>query len=617
MAHDALFWAFAGRDAFISKLQVEEFKRLYSERITGEPVVLVYGGSQVGKTELILRLIGLDLTSPHLHSVKNALRGGRPEGKSASATATVYRRGEGEHFSLARGDRQWGPLTIAGLRQHVAEVRNEVEAGRWRADGPPLEITLPSAIMGPSLLAGAHVTILDLPGVGSDTPAEYAHVSALLARYLPIASVVVLVYQAMQLARLGTIEAPELADWREELPRFRLVLTRAVSPDDVQRAAKANPDWDFESLRRHYRSELLRTVDGFPTSFELFPVEYGESWQTFSGREPELHRAFAPHVDAELRRLGSQIPEATPELALQAMIRAHTQLETRRTRKLATLAESLSAAEQSFAQAQEDVRVLDHLLDAAQTSAARLATARVDILPPRLDIPDLLDLESQTTTEFKAFLNACEAAIVDGDLAYRGGLQAALAGWSPERSDAWSIVNGEFRAIRAKLASYTYPNYDPFFVDYSSDQLADRVSCRESALRARERVVESMKIAFASAVTVASARLDAARDTVNAQHRERLAALKAAKRVAGTVEHRVDSCRRERGRYERSSLADVETARGLRSELLLALDRDTTARVQKVRDPHFAPEVRLQTALSVLAATARARSLDLFSVETP
>ncbi len=180
-ASDGLAWAERGLRDFTASLRRPEFRDLYSKRSEGELVIAVFGKSQVGKTELILRLLGV---RPDAEDLRLALRGGRAKGLSASVTAAIYRRCEGESYRLKTPQGDHSNLDLATLREHLRQLRNDVEAQTY-ARLEPIEFDLPSTVFDPHVVRVRPVTILDLPGVDSSEPREHAHVQRLLRRYLP------------------------------------------------------------------------------------------------------------------------------------------------------------------------------------------------------------------------------------------------------------------------------------------------------------------------------------------------------------------------------------------------------------------------------------------------
>lgn len=72
--------------------------------------MVVFGKTQVGKTTLLMDLMGVSPAA--MERVSTALRGGRAHGHSATATTMEYRRSE---------DQRWGLRVHEVTRWFVAE----------------------------------------------------------------------------------------------------------------------------------------------------------------------------------------------------------------------------------------------------------------------------------------------------------------------------------------------------------------------------------------------------------------------------------------------------------------------------------------------------------------
>lgn len=611
LADDALGWAFVGRDRFVADLRVPEFKKLYVDRMAGEPVLLVYGRSQVGKSELILRLLGLDLGRPEHAAVKDALRGGRELGSSASATATVYRTHDAATFRLRAREREWTDLSVADVRHRLAHMRDLVEGGRWPADGPPVEITIPRRLVDAPILQQDRLTILDLPGVGSATQAEKPHVERLLRRYLPVASVVILVYPGMQLARLGEIDAPELQDWECDVARFRVVLTRSISPADVQMRLRAPHRWSLVDLRRYYLTELRKTVPTFPDRIELYPVEFGDSWRSFRDTEPQLHARLAPEVDRELARLAQGLPEPTPEQQLIGLIRGHTFLEARAAKRTQELSASAERAATSLREAEQALRNAEKLeaacagrVDAIERDAVRLPT-------PAITYSELPSYDSQDRADFVRYLSEVESQVAEQASAFLSQLVDARVGPVQVQTLLANVeeqVESALEEVREHLASWAW---DTYFWGYEQEQKDDREACRRAAADAANTAValltterERLRKAWQADRT---RRLSAARSEHSAEARQ----LAARRRAAAAAQDAHRGALRQQAHWEEASHGDLSVARSFRQYLCSSLDDHCGALRRVVHDSRTDATERLGACFSILMATQRAAALDL------
>lgn len=98
---DQLNWAFRAYKRFVDSLSKEVRERLKPKDHKQEAYVVVFGKTQVGKTTLIMDLMGV--SEEAMDRVSNVLRGGRPAGKSATATVMEYKRSVDEFWHLKIG----------------------------------------------------------------------------------------------------------------------------------------------------------------------------------------------------------------------------------------------------------------------------------------------------------------------------------------------------------------------------------------------------------------------------------------------------------------------------------------------------------------------------------
>ena len=93
-------WAITAYEKFIN--QVDDALKVDLTR-SDQITIVVYGSTQVGKTSLILKILGID--DVHMAEVSKLLRGGREIGKSATIMPIRYRKSE---------DNQWHIHDIQG-----------------------------------------------------------------------------------------------------------------------------------------------------------------------------------------------------------------------------------------------------------------------------------------------------------------------------------------------------------------------------------------------------------------------------------------------------------------------------------------------------------------------
>jgi len=378
--HEARWdWVDAAIERFKVELDPSLKSHLDSDRRPGSGVfnIVLYGKTQVGKTTLILRLLGL--SGEHEERVGEILRGGRRDGESATAVPTRYywsshpRTWETRYWDAFSGQHHESPREHddAGIKAFMIGLRDEL--GQPRSDGTVLEIGIPTRFRIPGAPAVVPM-VLDLPGAQTKGHVERDHAAQLIRRYVPTANVVILVALFSQMTSLFSglaQEMNELRTWLDVPEKFRIVFTRTFEEETTQTAIRAlardsnreaiTADW----LREHVvlpeleKSEPSSLVTNNPelarrVLASVFPLEYGQSWAKLRASDPAYAELCDPVRSDLLRELGDFIvgnaAEDAPRIAM-----AHTAqtLKLAATRHLKMLISQSDAARRQFDAATE------------------------------------------------------------------------------------------------------------------------------------------------------------------------------------------------------------------------------------------------------------------------
>jgi len=265
-------WAVNTYNDFISELAPELVNGLQRrEQVT----IAVYGATQVGKTTLILDLLGLNASTEE--QVAHVLRGGQALGKSATAVLIRYRRSQDDSWYIL-GVKQ---RSSEDACEYLATVRRQVESGVV-GDAEVLDIMIPRCLFPKSETTDdvLEINIIDIPGINSLNASERELVAELTHRYVTVADIVLLVGRADNLGFLNEqdLMVEALAEWSSQPTRFRIVLTFSFSPDSLFRQFQHQ-----ELTIDHVRDVLIREMDthdyNFPPEFRsnLFVLEIGDS----------------------------------------------------------------------------------------------------------------------------------------------------------------------------------------------------------------------------------------------------------------------------------------------------------------------------------------------------
>lgn len=415
--------------------------------------VMVLGDTQVGKTSLLLRLLGV--TDPVLaQEAGEPLRGGRDRGRSATAVPIRYQwSGDADRWSLVYdADRRMEWLTSAELAARLTEYR----AGnrlRWNVADRPLEIGLPERLAGPD--PRHDLRVFDLPGLYAAEPQEQDVARRLIADYVPVMNFVVLVLSgdqfAEQLLSPTIAENPFLSQWGEQPDRFHLVLTRAFSNARVREVlgSRLGPitdpvGWDpvqvRELTRAHFDDQLTRS--GLPSGHPetLFPVEIADSWRELLTSPAADDRCYAGAVaaanDLLLDALGRTLVGfsdevsahlAAPEIArrIQTLVQGNRR---RRQQEIDQVDDRVLAAEQATGEASDLVKAADDKLT--------LATERLALVRAGLAELSVLSINYQRPRPPEMIGNAVRAKQEQERASWVEAARSAWAQWrGRQRSD--------------------------------------------------------------------------------------------------------------------------------------------------------------------------------------
>ena len=300
-------WVSEARDALAGDVRSDLAKDLLCSGLPLSPLVAVFGEPQRGKTTLILKLLGVRDDSQA--SVYTALRAGRPRGRSATATAMVYRKDAGEELSVEWAGRTTRCTDFSSLEDALNEVRGAIEKSPG-AQVAEVVVRLPRSLFD----AGAQdFQLVDLPGVGSTSVDEQLHLQFVLQHFLPRIGLLLVVEELHHLATLGRKSVPGLRRLADLLPRIRFCFTRGYSADSMKKVLDEQPVVTGDVVRAYVRGEAIRSWSdrrGDAASFSslspsaLYVFELGDSWQALTAAEKGR---IKPAIEAMLTELRADI----------------------------------------------------------------------------------------------------------------------------------------------------------------------------------------------------------------------------------------------------------------------------------------------------------------------
>ncbi len=398
-----LAWAFRAYDRFVDSLSPEVRERLAPQHDRAEAYVVVFGKTQVGKTTLLIELMGV--LPQQMARVSQVLRGGRAKGQSATATTMEYRRSP---------DRRWG-LKVdhhattwfdddAGITDALGQLRRQMEARELFAKAPCV-VSLPIDCFDLSATQPS-VRMLDLPGDKPANLTEQEHVHEMARTYVRLADLILLVGRGEDLSFLqeGTLTLPGIEDWQSAPSRFRIVTTysfTAKSVRDLVRQDQGPPDaavYRERLIKQIKRSIALSEDAQRPQRF--FPLEFGQSWLDAQQTEPELFARVAPMVNDLKHELLAEVHAAvTPIARLRAAVDAHIVIAKVKERRLNELRQTGAALQAQLQQTRDDLGHASRAKEQATKVFERL-DARLQVLSPerlRSDLDAHLHLPNVST----------------------------------------------------------------------------------------------------------------------------------------------------------------------------------------------------------------------------
>lgn len=300
-----LQWAYDGWKGFVDQLKDLDVQNLYRQRKHGRPIIVTYGPPQQGKTTVLLQLLGLDPESKEAKNVERVLRGNRTLGKSATASALRYLVSPDSSWHLSFDDNVLDTSDDTRAEEFMNQLRAKI-GHRYHASARPARIEIPRHYVA----RPQENTVIDLPGIGSSDKSEQLHVQAVMERWFPVASTILIVLVKRNLSELLYLKGLQ---YNIQPSRYRLVLTYAVSDDsDIEFVSRAKEiNLDLESWRDHYRPDILRTIPDFPDRLAIFPFEVGDSRREMKNKKPWIKPLLAASERAICESL-----DVTPEAAL-------------------------------------------------------------------------------------------------------------------------------------------------------------------------------------------------------------------------------------------------------------------------------------------------------------
>ncbi len=182
-------WAITAYENFIN--QVDDALKVDLTR-SDQIAIVVYGSTQVGKTSLILKILGID--DAHMSEVSTLLRGGREIGKSATIMPIRYRKSEDNQWHIH--DIQGRDTAVSTVEEYFKNLRASVEKGQINTTNI-VDVYIPQYYFAHQSKGMLDIRILDLPGIQAKNEHEQNHVQQISTKYAANADLILLVGRQM------------------------------------------------------------------------------------------------------------------------------------------------------------------------------------------------------------------------------------------------------------------------------------------------------------------------------------------------------------------------------------------------------------------------------------
>lgn len=499
-------WAFRAYDRLVSTLSKDVREKLQVNKDIVEPYIVIFGKTQVGKTTLLLDLLGIE--HEQMGKISQVLRGGRDTGKSATATAMEYCCSGNDRWGLTLESNTDWFVTDKELTMALGKLRDEMESGQLIASSPCV-VHIPKRFFV-STDRIINVRILDLPGDNPANAVEQKHVAKMAQTYLPFADMVLLVGKGDDLGflRPEVITLPGIEDWQAMPQRFRIVTTYSYSAKSVKDLLRNDESFDTTQIRQRLIQQIElfgRLSDEAKDSSLYFPLEFGASWKGLMENEPELYHRVEPIIGSLRKELVEQIyTSVSPIGRLRNILNTHISIRyIRKKNEEAIISEisklaseekanlsDISVWEKSIKILEEKLLRVDAILNESTRDVGEVIVTPhfnngVDF-PPSVGKEDDLETLRTLIRDYYWSLKGLEIVINHGpntSSKYWKMLSSRVI--KPEQSIIQSILDDAFESIRRKIDDYLF---DTYWI--SSNYRSDLEQVRNSGKEAIENLVE-------------------------------------------------------------------------------------------------------------------------------
>lgn len=277
-------WALTAYEKFIN--QVDDALKADLTR-SDQITIVVYGSTQVGKTSLILKILGIN--DVHMAEVSKLLRGGREIGKSATIMPIRYRRSADDQWHIY--DIKGKDTTFSTIEEYFKNLRENVEKGQKNTTNI-IDVYIPQYYFSQQSDVVLDIRILDLPGTQALNKNEQHHVEQISEKYVANADLILLVglYDDLAFINPSRLMLDQFKHWTSQPSRFKVILTRAFSPSTIIDYVKQNQNsFTLDTFKDRIFQQLSTHDFQVPRECQdiIFPLEFGDSLENIQAKHSD------------------------------------------------------------------------------------------------------------------------------------------------------------------------------------------------------------------------------------------------------------------------------------------------------------------------------------------
>lgn len=277
-------WALTAYEKFIN--QVDDALKADLTR-SDQITIVVYGSTQVGKTSLILKILGIN--DLHMAEVSKLLRGGREIGKSATIMPIRYRRSADDQWHIH--DIKGKDTTVSTIEEYFKNLRENVEKAQTNTTNI-IDVYIPQYYFSQQSDVVLDIRILDLPGTQALNKNEQHHVQQISAKYGANADLILLVglYDDLAFVNPSRLMLDQFKHWTSQPSRFKVILTRAFSPSTIIDYVKQNQNsFTLDTFKDRIFQQLSTHDFQVPQECQdiIFPLEFGDSLENIKAKHSD------------------------------------------------------------------------------------------------------------------------------------------------------------------------------------------------------------------------------------------------------------------------------------------------------------------------------------------